>query len=97
MAAAWDGSGMVLVTKWLHQGHFTWPPEAGIRVHYCAEEFENDGNLASTILENIKCDTTESFPNVLQLRNAASPTKILIKDETAMPVLIRQVRVDTPG
>jgi transposase len=23
---AWDGSGMVLVTKWLHQGHFTWPP-----------------------------------------------------------------------
>jgi transposase len=23
---AWDGSGMVLVTKWLEQGHFTWPP-----------------------------------------------------------------------
>ena len=23
---AWDGSGMVLVTKWLHQGRFTWPP-----------------------------------------------------------------------
>lgn len=23
---AWDGSGMVLVTKWLHQGCFTWPP-----------------------------------------------------------------------
>ncbi len=23
---AWDGSGMVLVTKWIHQGHFTWPP-----------------------------------------------------------------------
>src|SRR5258708_40084871 len=23
---AWDGSGMVLVTKWLHQGGFTWPP-----------------------------------------------------------------------
>lgn len=22
----WDGSGMVLVTKWLHQGRFTWPP-----------------------------------------------------------------------
>lgn len=22
---AWDGSGMVLVTKWLHQGRFTWP------------------------------------------------------------------------
>src|ERR1700676_1615962 len=23
---AWDGSGMVLVTKWLHQGSFTCPP-----------------------------------------------------------------------
>jgi transposase len=22
----WDGSGMVLVTKWLEEGHFTWPP-----------------------------------------------------------------------
>ena len=23
---AWDGSGMVLVSKWLEQGRFTWPP-----------------------------------------------------------------------
>jgi transposase len=23
---AWDGSGMVLVTKWLEEGRFTWPP-----------------------------------------------------------------------
>jgi transposase len=23
---AWDGSGMVLATKWLHHGRFTWPP-----------------------------------------------------------------------
>lgn len=23
---AWDGSGMVLVTKWLQEGRFTWPP-----------------------------------------------------------------------
>jgi transposase len=23
---AWDGSGMVLVTKWLEAGRFTWPP-----------------------------------------------------------------------
>ena len=23
---AWDGSGMVLVTKWLEQGRFTWSP-----------------------------------------------------------------------
>ena len=23
---AWDGSGMVLMTKWLEEGRFTWPP-----------------------------------------------------------------------
>jgi len=24
---AWDGSGMVLATKWLEEGSFAWPPE----------------------------------------------------------------------
>jgi hypothetical protein len=28
--------------------------ESGIQVHYCAEEFANDGSLASTILKNMK-------------------------------------------
>jgi DNA invertase Pin-like site-specific DNA recombinase len=28
--------------------------EAGIQVHYCAEQFENDGSLTSTILKNMK-------------------------------------------
>jgi DNA invertase Pin-like site-specific DNA recombinase len=28
--------------------------EAGIKVHYCAEEFENDGSLGATILKNMK-------------------------------------------
>jgi transposase len=23
---AWDGTGMVLATKWLEEGRFTWPP-----------------------------------------------------------------------
>src|SRR5262245_65810639 len=35
---AWDGSGMVLVTKWLHQGHFTWPPIGGGVVHLSATQ-----------------------------------------------------------
>jgi transposase len=25
---AWDGTGMVLATKWLEQGRFAWPPVA---------------------------------------------------------------------
>jgi transposase len=30
---AWDGSGMVLVTKWLEQRRFTWPPVRDGVVH----------------------------------------------------------------
>jgi DNA invertase Pin-like site-specific DNA recombinase len=27
---------------------------AGINIHYCADEFENDGSLASVVLKNIR-------------------------------------------
>jgi transposase len=29
----WDGSGIVLATKWLEEGHFTWPGIADGAVH----------------------------------------------------------------
>ncbi|MGY4485377.1 transposase [Bradyrhizobium sp. LM3.2] len=35
---AWDGSGMVLVTKWLHQGRFTWPPIRDGVIHLSATQ-----------------------------------------------------------
>ena len=35
---AWDGSGMVLVTKWLHEGRFTWPPIRDGVVHLSATQ-----------------------------------------------------------
>jgi transposase len=36
---AWDGSGMVLVTKWLQQGRrFTWPPIRDGAVHLSATQ-----------------------------------------------------------
>jgi transposase len=35
---AWDGSGMVLVTKWLQQGRFTWPPIREGVVHSTATQ-----------------------------------------------------------
>jgi transposase len=34
----WDGSGMVLVTKWLEQGRFTWPPIRDGVVHLTATQ-----------------------------------------------------------
>jgi transposase len=35
---AWDGSGMVLVTKWLHEGCFPWPPIRDGVVHLSATQ-----------------------------------------------------------
>ncbi len=35
---AWDGSGMVLVTKWLEAGRFTWPPISQGAVHLSAAQ-----------------------------------------------------------
>lgn len=35
---AWDGSGMVLATKWLESGGFTWPPIAEGRVEISPEQ-----------------------------------------------------------
>jgi transposase len=35
---AWDGSGMVLTTKWLEERGFTWPPVTGGRVEISAEQ-----------------------------------------------------------
>src|SRR5258708_33649618 len=36
---AWDGSGMVLVTKWLEEGRFTWPPVRDGVVSLTATQF----------------------------------------------------------
>lgn len=34
----WDGSGMVLATKWLESGGFTWPPVTDGAVHLSAAQ-----------------------------------------------------------
>jgi transposase len=35
---AWDGSGMILVTKWLHERRFNWPPIRDGVVHLSATQ-----------------------------------------------------------
>lgn len=52
---AWDGSGMVLVTKWLHQGRFTWPPIRDGVVHLSATQLAMllAGRLQPGLLERI--------------------------------------------
>jgi DNA invertase Pin-like site-specific DNA recombinase len=42
--------------------------KAGITVHYCADEFENDGSLASVILKNVKRVGAADFSRQLSKR-----------------------------
>ena len=35
----WDGSGMILATKWLEEGRFAWPPIKGGAVHLTPSQF----------------------------------------------------------
>jgi DNA invertase Pin-like site-specific DNA recombinase len=42
--------------------------KAGIRVHYCADEFENDGSLASTILKTVKRIAAADYSRLLSTK-----------------------------
>jgi DNA invertase Pin-like site-specific DNA recombinase len=42
--------------------------EAGVRVHYCAELFENDGSLTATILKNLKRAMAGEFSRELSVK-----------------------------
>lgn len=37
----WDGSGMILSTKWLEEGRFTFPPISDGAMHLTASQFWN--------------------------------------------------------
>src|SRR6516162_4282440 len=54
---AWDGSGMVLVTKWLEQGRFTWPAIRDGVVHLSATQL-------SMLLDGL--DWTRVTPNAVK-------------------------------
>jgi Recombinase len=41
---------------------------AGIKVHYCADEFENDGSLASIVLKNLKRVAAADYSRQLSKR-----------------------------
>jgi transposase len=54
---AWDGSGMVLVTKWLEAGRFTWPPirEGAVRL---------SGSQMALLIEGL--DWTDATPKTVK-------------------------------
>jgi hypothetical protein len=48
---------------------------AGIRVHYCAEQFENDGSMSSSVLKTLKRSMAAEYSRVNSLM-AGKPRNI---------------------
>jgi DNA invertase Pin-like site-specific DNA recombinase len=41
---------------------------AGIRVHYCAEQFENDGSMSSSVLKTLKRSMAAEYSRELSVK-----------------------------
>jgi DNA invertase Pin-like site-specific DNA recombinase len=50
--------------------------EAGIKVHYCAEQFENDGSLAATIIKNMKRAMAGEYSRDLSAKVSAGQRRL---------------------
>lgn len=53
--------------------------EAGISVHYCAEEFENDGSLSATIFKTIKRAMAAEYSRELSNRVFAAKCRMTLR------------------
>ena len=51
--------------------------EAGISVHYCAEQFENDGSLSSTIIKNMKRAMAGEYSRELSAKVFAGQCRLI--------------------
>jgi DNA invertase Pin-like site-specific DNA recombinase len=50
---------------------------ANVRVHYCAEQFENDGSLSSTLLKTIKRSMAAEYSRELSVRVFAGQSRLV--------------------
>lgn len=53
--------------------------EAGVRVEYCAEQFENDGSLALTVIKNIKRAMAGEFSRELSIKVFAGQSRVVTR------------------
>jgi DNA invertase Pin-like site-specific DNA recombinase len=51
--------------------------EAGIAVHYCAEQFENDGSLSATIIKNMKRAMAGEYSRELSVKVFAGQCRLI--------------------
>ena len=51
--------------------------EAGIAVHYCAEQFENDGSLSATIIKSMKRAMAGEYSRELSTKVFAGQCRLI--------------------
>ena len=51
--------------------------EAGIAVHYCAEQFENDGSLSATIIKSMKRAMAGEYSRELSMKVFAGQCRLI--------------------
>ena len=51
--------------------------EAGIKVHYCAEQFENDGSLSATIIKSMKRAMAGEYSRELSAKAFAGQCRLI--------------------
>ena len=50
---------------------------AGIRVHYCAEQFENDGSMSSSVLKTLKRSMAAEYSRELSVKVFSSQCRLI--------------------
>jgi hypothetical protein len=50
---------------------------AGIRVHYCAEQFENDGSMSSSVLKTLKRSMAAEYSRELSVKLFAGQCRLI--------------------
>jgi DNA invertase Pin-like site-specific DNA recombinase len=60
--------------------HYEWIcRDAGVQIHYCAELFDNDGSLASTIIKNLKRAMAGEYSRELSSKVWAAQSRLAAK------------------
>ena len=74
--------------------------QAGIRVHYCAEQFENDGTIGSSIIKTVKRAMAGEYSRELSVKVFAGQCRLIglgFRQGGAPGFGLRRMRVDEQG
>jgi DNA invertase Pin-like site-specific DNA recombinase len=65
---------------------------ANIKIHYCAEQFQNDGTLASSILKTLKRGMAGEYSRELSAKVWAG-NAVMLSDRQPLPAKLLQMSI----